>query len=318
MALVPEKTSDILQALQAAAVSDTGCERDLNEDRYAVIEGSAGVTWVVCDGMGGVSGGELAAQLAIDAMRRSLENAEGKTAEVALRAAIYEANRVIVLRRQNPEFSSMGTTIVAAIFDGSEVVIAHAGDSRAYLVRDHGIQSLTTDHTFVQELVDKGQISPEEALDHPQAHILTRCLGASPNLELSVQKFWIWAEPHKQSLDKIVLCSDGLYSLIEDEELGGIISDNSSANSCTMLIDLAIERGGFDNITVAVVPIEGQLRSEPPPASAAIVNKSRKKKKETVEENVKINWGKVILFVLLLSFLSFLATISVIFILASS
>ena len=303
--------------LEAAAVSDTGCERYLNEDRYAVSDGPAGVAWVVCDGMGGVAGGELAAQLAIDAMRRSLESAEGKTPEAALRSAVYEANRVIVLRRQNPAFASMGTTIVAVLFDGSDVLIAHAGDSRAYLVRNQNIQPLTTDHTFVQELVDKGQISQEEALSHPQAHILTRCLGASATLELSLQKFWIWKQDDQRPSDKIVLCSDGLYSLIEDEELGGIVAENDSAEACSTLIEIARDRGGFDNITAAIIPIEGQLRNEPPPKGAEI-KKGPKLQKSKPEEVVKINWLKVALFIVLLSFLSFLATVSVVLITASN
>ena len=161
-----------------AAITDVGCERETNEDRYAVIDSPMGKVWLVCDGMGGCLGGELAAQLAIDAIRRGLESREFASTSEALLAAVEEANRVIVLRRQNPAFSGMGTTVVAAMICGDEVVIAHAGDSRAYLVRDKEIQQLTVDHTYVQDLVERGQISDEEALSHPQAHVLTRCLGA--------------------------------------------------------------------------------------------------------------------------------------------
>ncbi|MCB0339150.1 MAG: serine/threonine-protein phosphatase, partial [Bdellovibrionales bacterium] len=181
-----EKRSDTGDHCVPAAITDTGCERELNEDRYAVIECDSGLAWVVCDGMGGEMGGELAAQLAIDAIRRDLENLPARPPAIALKSAALEANRIIVLRRQNPAFSGMGTTVVAAMFANSEVAICHAGDSRAYLIRDGAIQALTTDHTYVQDLVEKGKIGIEEALSHPQAHVLTRCIGSEPGLEVDV------------------------------------------------------------------------------------------------------------------------------------
>lgn len=247
-----------------AAISDTGCERELNEDRYAVIDSSSGVAWVVCDGMGGSAGGELAAQLAIDAMRRDLENQEERLAEVALKSAILEANRVIVLRRQNPIFAGMGTTVIAALISNQEVCIGHVGDSRAYLIRGGAIQQLTVDHTYVQELVDRGQISAEEAMDHPQAHILTRCLGAEPGLEVNFKKFWLWPVSNDETQDYLFLCSDGLYSLVTDQEIAEIVCQRTPQRACIELVDLARLRGGFDNITMAIVPLEGQLRNERP------------------------------------------------------
>ena len=146
--------------LVPAAMTDAGCERELNEDRYAVVESPSGIAWIVCDGMGGTGGGDLAAQLAIDAIRRDLENFGARPVELALRSAIYEANRIIVLRRQNPAFSQMGTTIVAAMFQGPEVLLSHLGDSRAYLVRGRASQQLTIDHTYVQDLVIKVRLLP--------------------------------------------------------------------------------------------------------------------------------------------------------------
>lgn len=247
-----------------AAITDTGCERDLNEDRYAVIESPSGLAWLVCDGMGGQTGGELAAQLAIDAMRRDLENLPERPPELALKSAILEANRVIVLRRQNQAFSEMGTTIVAALFSGIEVVIGYVGDSRAYLIRDGAIQQLTTDHTYVQQLVDSGQIRPDEALAHPQAHILTRCIGAEPGLEVEIQKYWIWEVSNVEPKDNLVLCSDGLYSLVSEGEIANLLEQMSPQRACVKLVEIAKERGGYDNITVSIVPLGGQLRQEPP------------------------------------------------------
>lgn len=247
-----------------AAITDTGCERELNEDRYAVIECPSGLAWIVCDGMGGETGGELAAQLAIDAIRRDLENLPARSSEQAIKAAILEANRIIVLRRQNQAFSSMGTTIVSALFSGAEVAIGHVGDSRAYLIREGAIQQLTTDHTYVQTLVDKGEIKPEEALSHPQAHILTRAIGSEPGLEVASRKFWIWQVADGEPGDLLMLCTDGLYSHVTEGEMASIIGQESPQRACVKLVELAKNRGGFDNITVAIIPLAGQLRNEPP------------------------------------------------------
>ena len=247
-----------------AAITDIGCEREINEDRYAVMDSASGRAWIVCDGMGGTLGGELAAQLAIDSIRRALESRQYDSPTEALRSSIEEANRVIVLRRQNPAFSSMGTTIVGAFVHRDELVIAHAGDSRAYLVRNGSIQQLTVDHTYVQDLVDRGAIGAEEALSHPQAHVLTRCLGAEPRLEVDVQGFWIWDVTGDEPEDKLVLCSDGLYSLISDDEIADLVTKLTPQEACARLVEMAKARGGYDNITLAVLPLGGQLRDENP------------------------------------------------------
>lgn len=315
--LSADNTSD--EEIVPAAISDTGCERELNEDRYAVIDSSSGVAWVVCDGMGGSTGGELAAQLAIDAMRRDLENQDGRLSEIALKSSIHEANRVIVLRRQNPIFAGMGTTVVAALIANQEVCIGHVGDSRAYLIREGAIQQLTIDHTYVQELVDRGQISSEQALDHPQAHILTRCLGAEPGLEVVFKKFWLWPVGAEECQDFLFLCSDGLYSLVTDQEIAEIVCQRTPQRACIELVDLARLRGGFDNITMAIVPLEGQLRNERP-ASATQKPALPKKgaHKRAVSRNEKVRPArrqlsiaspiKSVMMVMMLSVLSAVAT----------
>jgi protein phosphatase len=214
--------------------------------------------------MGGASGGELAAQLVIDAMRRELEGAPQRPAAEALRSALVESNRIIVLRRQNPAFSSMGTTIVSAFFSGAEVVIGSAGDSRAYLVRNGVIQQLTIDHTYVQDLVNKGQLKADEALTHPQAHVLTKAIGSEPSLEFDVKSFWVWQVAEDEPKDFLVLATDGLYSLVTEGEITDIVSKSSPQQACSDLVERAKSRGGFDNITIAVIPLTGQLKSEPP------------------------------------------------------
>lgn len=289
-----------------AAITDTGCERELNEDRYAVIESSSGVAWLVCDGMGGVTGGELAAQLAIDAIRRDLEKYHGRAADVALKSAIIEANRVIVLRRQNQAFASMGTTIVGAMFDGAEVAIASIGDSRAYLVRDGAIQQLTIDHTYVQQLVDRGEIQPEEALAHPQAHILTRCVGAEPGIDIDVGRYWIWPVDDTEPSDSLMLCSDGLYSLVSEAEIASTITRMSPQDACVRLVELAKARGGFDNITVAIIPLAGQVRQSPPPNFKQ--SPKHEVEEETEPERDSGGFGKHLVLLTVLSILAVVVT----------
>ncbi len=304
---------DAGSGLVPAAITDVGCEREINEDRYAVIDCPLGKIWVVCDGMGGSLGGELAAQLAIDTIRRGLESKEFDTPQEALTFAVEEANRVIVLRRQNPQFSSMGTTIVAAMLSGSQVVIAHAGDSRAYLVRDGSIEQLTVDHTYVQDLVERGAISEDEALSHPQAHVLTRCLGADPRLKLDSLEFWNWKVGKGESKDILILVSDGLYSLVDDQEIAKSVCSRSAQESCVELVELAKARGGFDNITVSILPLAGQLRGEEPPAAKKAGPKLQKRKKK-VEKIEKPNpfegftLGKRLVFMLLLFLLGLIST----------
>lgn len=262
-----------------AAITDIGCEREINEDRYAVIDSPIGRAWICCDGMGGCLGGELAAQLAIDAIRRMLESGDFDSAEQALTAAIDEANRIIVLRRQNPAFSSMGTTVVAALIDEDEIVINHAGDSRAYVVREGSIEQLTVDHTYVQDLVERGSITQEEAMSHPQSHVLTKCLGAEPRLGLESQQYWIWDTDERE--DILVLCTDGLYSLVSDEEIADQVWNNTPQESCVNLVELARSRGGFDNITLTVLPMGGAIKNEENP------------NRQVVEKKAKLNFPKV-------------------------
>jgi len=301
-----------------AAITDIGCEREINEDRYAVIDSPAGRAWIVCDGMGGSLGGELAAQLAIDAIRRALESRDFDDGGTAIRFAVEEANRTIVLRRQNPAFSSMGTTIVGVLIQGDEVVLTHAGDSRAYLVRDGELQQLTVDHTYVQDLVDRGAISSEEALSHPQSHVLTRCLGAEPRLSLEAQQYWIWDVGPGEPEDRLVLCSDGLYSLVTEEEMAAAVTSRSPQESCVHLVELAKERGGFDNITLAILPLGGQLHEEEPAGARKSSTKTRKASAPQaayVRRASKLSLGKRIMLMGILLLLG--ALIAAVFVLFS-
>lgn len=269
------------RSLVPAAATDIGIERSVNEDKFATLSTTTGECFVVLDGMGGAEGGEFAAQISVDAMRRALSrDLEGDVVEV-IKGAIEEANRTIVLRRQNKRFKEMGTTVVAALIEESSVAISHVGDSRAYLVREDGIEQLTVDHTFVQHLVDLNQISREEALPHPQSHILTQCLGSSPDLNVEVGRYWIWPLLEGAVTDYLVLCTDGLYSMVHDEEISTIVTSLPPHEACAELIKLANGRGGFDNITVSIVPLHGHLRAEESPTvERERMNRARSVRKE--------------------------------------
>jgi protein phosphatase len=266
-------------ALVHAALTDVGLERAVNEDRCATIPTSGGRCYVVLDGMGGVEGGEFAAQLSVDSMHRSFSGGEPHDPPQALRIAIEDANRTIVLRRQSLKFREMGTTIVGVIIEGSSVAVAHVGDSRAYLVRGDGIEQLTVDHTYVQQLVDRNEISKEEALPHPQSHILTQCLGSSDNVQVDISEHWIWPLKKGEETDLIVLCTDGLYSMVSEQEICSVVTALPPERACEQLVSLANTRGGFDNITVSIVPLHGHLRDTVSPTrdkEIAIRERSRR------------------------------------------
>ncbi|MGA1191451.1 MAG: PP2C family protein-serine/threonine phosphatase [Bdellovibrionota bacterium] len=297
--------------MEPAAITDVGCERALNEDRYASIHSPSGTTWLVCDGMGGTSGGDLAAQLAIDAIRRDLQGQSPRPPAVSIEHALMEANRIVVLRRQNQAFAQMGTTATAVQMLGTEIAIANVGDSRAYLIRDGSIRQLTVDHTYVQELVEKGELGEEEALSHPQAHILTRCLGAEPGIKIDLMQYWLTpptSEVRSSRGDVLLLCSDGLYSLVEDGEIASLVASCAPSEACEQLVALAKERGGFDNITLVVIPLSGELSSQPPSGYSS--ERMLQKLQKASERTVAIRMRAIVQSVVVIGILSLIAALT--------
>ena len=288
--------------LAPAALTDTGCEREVNEDRYGIFESDSGLGWFVLDGMGGATGGELAASLALESIKRNLDVNGERPVEAAMKEALTEANKVISARRQNPAFSSMGTTAIGILIKDNELSLGYVGDSRAYLIRDGAIQQLSKDHTLVQELVDRGDIHPEAALSHPKAHVLTKAIGSDINIDIPVKKFWLWeTETEESTADRIVLCSDGLYSLVNEGEIATSVSEKTPQDSCIELVSLAKERGGFDNITIAIIPLPGILKQEP--------YKGKSKVNASASNTLK---QKEVMSLLGLSLISFICTLSAI------
>jgi len=239
-------------AWRFGAGSDVGRVRTQNEDAYGADEPKG--LFVVADGMGGHAAGEVASGLAVRCATEGLAVLPPASLEEGrerLREAIADANQVILIEGQaDPDRSGMGTTTTALLLspDGWWMV-GHVGDSRAYLVRDGVPTQITEDHTYVQELVNQGRISDEEARLHPRSSLLTRALGTAA--QVSIDMF----EGELRAGDRFVLASDGLMSMLPEDVIRELIADSEcpADEMVTRLIDAANEAGGHDNVTVLVV-----------------------------------------------------------------
>jgi serine/threonine protein phosphatase PrpC len=221
--------------------TDTGRQRNANEDSLF----TSGLLFVVADGMGGAQAGEVASKAAAESFDRQLPAAPP---ERVLQETIEAANRTIhELARRDPELAGMGTTTTAAIVDleSEEVAIGHVGDSRAYRLRAGQLERLTRDHSLVEEMRRKGQLTDAQAEDHPQRSIITRALGPEPEVEVDLQTV------PAQAGDVFLICSDGLTTMLDDEQIAGLLGRASSMESAVRaLVDEANRAGGRDNITV--------------------------------------------------------------------
>jgi protein phosphatase len=242
----------------ASVFSDPGCVRETNEDSGRHFEpedeellAAKGSLFLVADGMGGHSAGEVASRLAVEFISRFYYENTNEPRE-SLRNAFLEANREIHRASlQNESLAGMGTTCTALVLINHSAIAAHIGDSRLYLVRDDQIYLMTEDHSAVMEMVKRGWLSLEEARHHPDKNVILRAMGSHPEVEVS-----IWDAPFPVRVgDRFLLCSDGLYDLVEDEEIRQIVTANQPSGACETLIAMAKERGGHDNITVAVISL---------------------------------------------------------------
>lgn len=254
-------TSTHLRTATAAA-TDVGRRRHGNEDSHAlwVADGSgrthaADTLLVVCDGMGGSNAGEVASRMAVEAVVREFETDATGDALEALRRAVDVANtEVHEHSRSRQDLQGMGTTCTAVAIHGDALAFAHVGDSRAYLVRGGKLTQITHDHSLVAQLVARGQITREDARHDPRRNVVTRSVGVGPAVEIDAERL---GEP-LVSGDTILVCSDGLHGQLSDEEMAKLASDGSLDRACRTLIALANERGGPDNITVAMARLEGE------------------------------------------------------------
>ena len=237
-----------------AGLTDRGRLRPHNEDSL-LVEAEHGL-FAVADGMGGHAAGEVASHLAIEAVRASLADAPKADGDMParLRDAIEEANRRIAEQiEQQPECRGMGTTLVVAVSAGQRCWIAHIGDSRAYLIRDAQITQLTADHSFVNELVRLGMLSREQAARDPRRNVVTRALGSGAMVVPEIHEYRV--EPG----DTLLLCSDGLNTMLADERILAVALEAGAALEaiCAGLIAAANAAGGEDNISVVAIRWQG-------------------------------------------------------------
>jgi len=245
--------------------TDTGRQRNANEDSLF----TRAPLFVVADGMGGAQAGEVASKAAAEAFSGELPEAPP---ERLLRERIEAANRTIHEHaRRDPSLAGMGTTITAAIVDpaSEEVAIGHVGDSRAYRLRGGKLERLTRDHSLVEEMRRKGQLTEAQAEDHPQRSIITRALGPEPEVEVDLQTV------PAQAGDVFLICSDGLTTMLDDEHIARLLSRASSMQAAVRaLVDEANRAGGRDNITVVAFRLEDAAAPARAPEGATLAGPS--------------------------------------------
>ena len=230
--------------LKVSRATDRGRVREINEDACAFIPPD---TYVVADGMGGYAAGEVASAMLIDSFRESFSDAGRERSEESLRHVVQAANRRILREAAaNAAQNGMGTTVVALQCADGTAYWAHVGDSRLYLLRAGDLKCLTHDHSFVQDLLDQGSITKEEAERHPKKNLLTRAVGVEENLTVDTGRFIIEAG------DVFLLCSDGLTNMVKEAAICETLQ-GESADKARRLVALALSAGGFDNITAIVV-----------------------------------------------------------------
>ena len=226
--------------------TDVGCVRDHNEDSLVV----APPLFAVADGMGGHAAGEVASEIAVNVLA---ELAPKDLDGAALEHAVEEANHEIIrAARDGRGREGMGTTLTACMLENERLVIAQVGDSRAYLLHHGKLQQLTRDHSLMADMIEAGQLTEAEARVHPNRSVITRAIGSDPHMQPDIY------ELNVETGDRILLCSDGICTMIEDPQIEHVMGHSRTAQECAdNLVAAALEAGGFDNATAVVVDVEG-------------------------------------------------------------
>ena len=260
--------------LDAAWQTDAGCVRENNEDRALYRQPlnqpeaeTKGSLMVVADGVGGHSAGEEASRIAVETISNRFFDSQrffasqhfsesGGQINEALREAFAEANRAIFQTAQSRwQWQGMGTTATALVICGGQAFAAQVGDSRLYLVREGRIYQLSEDHSAVMEMVRMGVMTIDEAGNHEDRNIILRALGTKPEVAVTV-----WEKPFPvRANDSFVLCTDGLFDVVSDEEIKATVTNETPVAGCRKLIELAKANGGYDNITVGIVRVTNDV-----------------------------------------------------------
>lgn len=243
--------------MQSWGLTDRGCVRKMNQDAYEIRQLDRNtMLCVVCDGMGGAKSGNIASSLAVDVFVQEIvrtwsANMEWDKADQILKSAVKLANFTVYDQAmQFEEFDGMGTTLVAALIRGKKVSIVNVGDSRAYAISQKGIRQITRDHSVVQMMVDRGELTPEMAKSYPGKNLITRAVGTESAIVCDV---------FRQELtrgDFLLLCSDGLSNMMDDQEiLFEVVHGVNKERCCKRLLDIVISRGSPDNVTCVLVSL---------------------------------------------------------------
>ena len=241
--------------MQAWGLTDPGMIRPQNQDDYAIVKlGRDQLLAIVCDGMGGAKSGNIASRMAVDTfsdeVRRTIRSSmKQERIDKMLLDAVELANKAVYEQSHlSDEYQGMGTTLVAALFQKDTVTVANVGDSRAYLFNKDGMSSITTDHSLVELMVQRGELSREAAKNHPGKNLITRAVGTEATVECDIYH-------HKLSKgDCVLLCSDGLSNVMSDQEiLFEVVHGVKKNDCCQRLLKIANYRGAPDNVTVALV-----------------------------------------------------------------
>ena len=243
--------------MQFWGITDTGCTRSQNQDSYQIERLNRNtLLCVVCDGMGGAKSGNVASSLAVDVFVQEIKRTwtpdmDQEKLDQMLRGAVKLANFTVHDQAQQfEEFAGMGTTLVAALVQGKKATIINVGDSRCYSVTEDGVLLLTTDHSLVQMMIQRGELTPERAKTYPGKNLITRAIGTETVVECDV------FHRRMASGECLLLCTDGLSNLVDDQEiLFEVVHGEKKQSSCQRLLDIAKNRGAPDNVTCVLIQV---------------------------------------------------------------
>lgn len=231
------------------SLSDCGRQRSNNEDAYANRGYDSFELSVIADGMGGHLAGEVASKMATEAVLAYFDREQKRTDYPRMAGeAVEEANRLLYEKQsKDPTVSGMGTTADVVVVEGSTLHLAHVGDSRVYLLRDACLRQVTADHSLVGDLIRRGLLTEQDAKSHPDRSVVTRALGAAPQVEVDLLSIPL------RDKDRILLCTDGLSNMVDDEEIRSVLMEFESLALCAeQLVARANGHGGADNITLTI------------------------------------------------------------------